>query len=86
VKLTEIIQDANKTGNIIIGYNKCKKFIKVNEARLVVVANNAPARIRNEMEHNARIAGINFEVFAGTSRELGVLCGKPYPASVLVIK
>jgi ribosomal protein L30E len=45
-----------------------------------------PEKIRKEIEHNAKIAGIKVEIFDKSSKELGVLCGKPYPVSVLVIK
>ncbi len=86
VNLNEIIQDANKTGNLIIGYKKGRKYIKLNDAKLVIVASNAPEKIKREMERNSKIAGIRFEIFPGTSKELGILCGKPYPAAVLVIK
>ncbi|MEM5855398.1 MAG: ribosomal L7Ae/L30e/S12e/Gadd45 family protein, partial [Candidatus Aenigmatarchaeota archaeon] len=73
-------------GNIILGYKESRKYIKVNKAKLVVLANNAPEKIRKEIEHNASIAGIKVEIFDKGSKDLGILCGKPYPVSVLVIK
>jgi large subunit ribosomal protein L30e len=86
VSLEEEILNANKAGNIILGYRESIKFIKLNKAKVVVIANNLPEKIAREVEHNAKIAGIKFEVFNKGSKELGVLCGKPYPVSVLVIK
>ncbi|MEM5836215.1 MAG: 50S ribosomal protein L30e [Candidatus Aenigmatarchaeota archaeon] len=86
MKLEEEIIDANKAGKIVLGYKESKKFLRVNDAKLVVIAKNAPEKIRKEIEHNAKIAGVKIEVFNGSSKELGVLCGKPYPVSVLVIK
>jgi len=84
--LEEIIQNANKTKNVVIGYRESKKFIKLNDFKLAVIAGNATEKVRREIEHNAKIAGNKVEMFGGTSKELGVLCGKPYPVSVLVIK
>jgi large subunit ribosomal protein L30e len=86
VNLEEEILNANKTGNLILGYRESIKFIKLNKAKLVVVAKNAQEKIIKEVEHNAKIAGIRFELFDKSSKELGILCGKPYPVSVLVIK
>lgn len=42
--------------------------------------------MKKEMEHNARISRVKVEEFEGSSKELGVLCGKPYPVCVLVVK
>ncbi|MEM5772658.1 MAG: 50S ribosomal protein L30e [Candidatus Aenigmatarchaeota archaeon] len=86
MNLEEEILNANKTGNIILGYRESQKFIKTNKAKLVVLADNIPEKIKKEIEHNAKIAGIKVEVFKKGSKELGILCGKPYPVSVLVIK
>lgn len=86
MSLEEEILNANKTGNIILGYRESIKFIKLNKAKIVVIANNAPEKIIKEVEHNAKMAGIRFEIFDKGSKELGILCGKPYPVSVLVIK
>jgi large subunit ribosomal protein L30e len=86
VNIVEEILEANKSSRIILGYRQCKKFIKLNDARLVVIAKNVPEKMRKDIEHEAKIAGIRVEVFESGSKELGVLCGKPYPVSVLVIK
>jgi len=86
MSLEEIIQSANKTNSIVIGSRESKKFIKLNDAKLIVMANNTPEKMKKEMEHNAKIGGIKVEIFGKNSKELGVLCGKPYPISVLVVK
>jgi large subunit ribosomal protein L30e len=86
MSLEEEILNANKSGNIILGYKESKRFIKLNDAKLLVIASNIPEKMRKEIEHEAKIAGIRVEVFGKGSKELGVLCGKPYPVSLLVIK
>lgn len=86
MSLVETIQDANKAKNLIIGYRESNKFMKLNDAKLMVLAKNSPEKMKKEMEHNARIAGVKVEEFEGSSKELGVICGKPYPVCVLVVK
>ncbi|MEM7821615.1 MAG: 50S ribosomal protein L30e [Candidatus Aenigmatarchaeota archaeon] len=84
--LTEVIRTALKENKAIIGYRKSIKFIKLNTAKIIVVAKNSPEEIRKEIEHNAKIKGVKVEIFDGSSKELGVICGKPFPVTTLVIK
>ena len=50
------------------------------------MAKNIPEDMRKEIEHHAKIFGIKVSIFEGSSKELGVICGKPFPVSTLVIK
>ncbi|MDI6798576.1 MAG: 50S ribosomal protein L30e [Candidatus Aenigmarchaeota archaeon] len=84
--LSKIILEALKSNNVIIGYKKSIAFLKLNKPKLIVIANNAPERIRKEIEYNAKIAGVRVEITDSNSKELGVLCGKPFPVTTLVIK
>jgi large subunit ribosomal protein L30e len=86
VTLIETIQAALKTGNVILGYRKSAKFIKLNTPKLVVVAKNIPESMKKEIEHNARVGNMKVEMFDGNSKELGIVCGKPFPVTTLVIK
>jgi large subunit ribosomal protein L30e len=84
--LIEEIQSALKEGNVVIGYNESLEFLRNDSPKLMVVANNIQDNKRKELEHDANISGIKMETFDGSSVELGVICGKPFPISVLVIK
>jgi large subunit ribosomal protein L30e len=84
--LTETIQAALKANKTIVGYRKSIKFIKSNTPKLVVVAKNSPESVKKEIEHNAKTTGVKVEVFEGSSKELGIVCGKPFPVTTLVIK
>jgi len=84
--LTEEIQAALKEGKVTIGYKKSLEFIKNNSPKLIVMAENTPAKERKELEHNAKLSGIKTEIFEGSSKELGVICGRPFPIMVLIIK
>jgi large subunit ribosomal protein L30e len=86
VSLTETIQAALKSGKAIIGYKESIKFIKVSNPKLIVIAKNAPEKTRKEIEYNAKIGRTKVEIFEGNSKELGVICGKPFPVTTIVIK
>jgi len=84
--LVEEIQAALKEGKVTIGYKKSLEFIKNNSPKLVVIAENIPEKERREIEHNVRLTGAKIEVFEDSSKELGVICGRPFPIMVLVIE
>ncbi len=84
--ITDEIQSAIKLNKAIIGYNESIKYIKTNTPKMIIVANNLPISMRSELEHNAKISKTKFEIFGGTSRELGVVCSKPFPVTTLIIK
>jgi len=86
MNLTVSIQEAIKSKKIIMGYRKTVGFIKLNSPKLIVVAKNIPKEMREEIEHNSKVSNIKIETFDGTSKELGVVCGKQFPISTLVIK
>ncbi len=84
--LTEEIQSAVKRGKAVLGYRESVRFLKTNRPQAVVVAQNVAGSIRNEIEHNAKVSNVKFEIFDGNSRELGIACGKPFPVSVIAIE
>jgi len=86
MSLTVIIQEAIKSKKIIIGYRNTVRFIKLNSPKLIVVAENIPRKMKEEIEYNSKVSNIKIEMFEGTSKELGVVCGKQFPISALAIK
>jgi len=86
MSLPETVQDALKSKNVIVGYKKSIKFIKLNKPKLIVIAKNAPEKIRKEIEYNAKILGVKVEIIGSNSKELGIICGKPFPVTTLIIK
>ena len=86
IRIEDEIQDAMKGQKAILGYRQSIKFIKLDEPKLVVIAKNIPENKKKEIEHNAKVSNVRMEVFEGSSKDLGVICGKPYPVSIVVIK
>jgi len=76
------LKRAMKTGNVVLGQNTVEKVVAENKAQLVIVAKNAPAKVR------AIIAGAeNLSVyeFNGSSRQLGKDIGRDHMVSILAI-
>jgi len=86
MRIEDTIQDALKVNKAILGYRQSIKFIKLDEPKMIVVAKNIPENMRKEVEHNAKVSNSKLQVFEGSSKDLGVICGKPYPVSIIVIK
>ena len=83
--ITEI-QSALKEGRAIIGYKKSLEFIKNDSPKMIVMSQNMPEKERAEVEYNAKLSAQKIQIFEGSSKELGVICGKPFPVMLLVIK
>lgn len=86
MNLVEEIQSALKENKVIIGYKNSLEFIKTNSPKLIVMANNTPKKERVDVEHDAKLSGAKIETFEGSSKELGIICGRPFPIMLLVIK
>jgi large subunit ribosomal protein L30e len=84
--LTEDVQAAVKAGKAVIGYRRSLKEIKSGKPKLVVIANNMPQDMRVSVEKNANVSKLEVKTFEGTSTQLGIICGKSFPISTLVIK
>ena len=84
--LEESIKKAIREKRAIIGYRESIRFIKKNKPKLVVIAKNIPDDKRKEIEYLVRLGKYELKVFDGTSKELGIICGKPFPISILVIR
>jgi large subunit ribosomal protein L30e len=55
------------------------------KAKLFVIAGNTPAQIKQKLTAAAETSKIPMIVFEGSSMELGAVCGKPFPVSVLSV-
>jgi large subunit ribosomal protein L30e len=80
------IRSAVSKGEAIIGYRRSLKYLKTNVPKLVVIANNIPEHMKRNIENALSVSKAKLEVFENDSVSLGVLCGKPFPVSVIVIK
>lgn len=74
-----------KTGKIVYGAKKTIKTCQFGEAKLVIIAANAPEEIREDILYYAKLSKIPIYVFPGNSYELGAMIGRPHMVSAIAI-
>jgi len=84
--LAKLIKTKVKENKITLGYRTVIKSIKTGRPELIVFSNDIPEEKRRMIEHNAKIAKIEIKEYPSDGVNLGLVCGKPFPVSVLVIK
>jgi large subunit ribosomal protein L30e len=85
VDLARELKVAINTGKVVLGTRQTIKAILRGEAKLVVVAANAPPNIKSDVEYYAKLAQIPVIVYPGSSWELGAACGKPFKVASLAV-
>ncbi len=82
----ETIKSQLKADLIVIGTEVTLKGIKTGKISRVYVSKNAPQAVRDDIKHYSDLEGteiIDLEMF---NDELGTLCKKHFPISVLGVK
>ena len=70
-----------RTGTVIMGANRTIEAAVKNEAKMVVLASNCPAKIREQIEATS----VPILDYAGTGVDLGPACGKPFTIATMAI-
>ncbi|HJJ42494.1 MAG TPA: 50S ribosomal protein L30e [Methanocorpusculum sp.] len=76
------LKRAMKTGKVIFGQNSAEKIIAENKAQLVIVAKNAPEKVREIL---SKYENVPIYMFDGSSRQLGKECGRDHMISILAV-
>lgn len=71
------------SGNVVLGIKKTKKIALNGEAKVVIIASNCPRENADDLKRYCIQSMVPLTVFPGTSVELGIVCGKPFPVSAL---
>lgn len=74
-----------ETGKVAFGSKTGVKDALLARAKLIVIAKNAAPELREDVAYYAKLSSVPLIVYDGTSIELGSICGKPYPVSVLSV-
>ena len=82
----KILKNAMRRGNTIFGFRRSMKFLKMNRGKMVIIAENMPEDMRKDIEYLCKISKTKVKIFKGSSKDLGIICGKPYPITTVVIK
>ena len=77
---------AMETGKVRLGSNSAIKLLKLGKAKLLIIANNCPEKVRKDIEYYASFTKTPIYEFEGSNMELASLCKKPFPVSVITIE
>jgi large subunit ribosomal protein L30e len=83
--LTMALRLAVESGKVDFGGKAGISSAMQGSAKLLVMSNNTPEGIRSKVEGYSKSSGIPLVRFEGSSMELGSVCGKPFPVSVLSV-
>ena len=84
--IKKLVKDSVKEGRVVIGYNRVIKELKTRKPRYIVSSKNIPKSMMENIIHNAKISKVEVLEYPEDSLNLGLICGKPFPVSVLAIK
>ena len=79
------IRVAVESGKVRFGSNFAEKELLVGDAKLVIMASNLSKEKQQEYARLGTLAAIKIYKYAGSSIQLGNVCGKPFPVSMMVI-
>ncbi|MBU0591300.1 50S ribosomal protein L30e [Candidatus Micrarchaeota archaeon] len=83
--LTVAIRLAVESGKVDFGARTGIMASLLGKAKLFVLSGNTPIDVKSKVERFSTASNIPFITFEGSSMELGSVCGKPFPVSVLSI-
>ncbi|MBJ24385.1 MAG: 50S ribosomal protein L30e [Euryarchaeota archaeon] len=77
------LKDACTTGELIFGQKQAKASCSDGKAKLIVFSMNCPEEYVTEL--SAEHSGVTMYRVNVVNRELGAVCGKPFPVSAIAI-
>ena len=81
------LKEAIKVGKgLIFGTERTLKKLKMNEIKKVYVSSNCPENVLSDIEHYANIHSIPLVKLKENNEELGIICKKSFPISVLSLQ
>jgi large subunit ribosomal protein L30e len=86
IDIDKAIATAVKTGKVSFGANSAIQSARTGKAKMIVLASNCPAEIREDVEYYCKLSNIPLLVYKGSSTDLAAVCGKPFLLSALTIR
>ena len=83
--MVEDLRTALEEKKVVLGSKRTIKYLKLGKVKKIVMSNNAPESVKKDLEHYTKLTGTKLENFDGTSKQLGIFCGKPFSISALAI-
>ncbi len=85
VSLEREIKNLIKTGRYHIGSRKSLKALKRGEVKVLIIAENTPPNLKEKALYYAKLAGTQVIMYKGSSVNLGLTVGKPFPISMIAV-
>ncbi len=86
VDVDQVLKSAAKSGRVFYGEKEAMSAILLGRVAAVIVADNCPRAMREEIEKQSGFSSIPVLSFRGTSMDLGTACRKPFGISVLAVR
>lgn len=83
--LTTAVRLAVESGKVEFGARTGIAASILGKAKLFVLASNTPIQTREKVQAYSKASSIPVIEFEGSTMELGSVCGKPFPISVLSV-
>jgi large subunit ribosomal protein L30e len=76
---------ALSTGRVQLGSKQAERELRRGRARMAILSSNCPEKIKVSIENYGKLGKTPIWNHEKDSVDLGMLCGKPYPVSAIVI-
>lgn len=83
--LAKAIRMCLESGEVRLGERETQQMARTGKGKLMVVASNAPAESLADLRRYCSLGRVPLISYSGTSMELGSVCGKPFPVSMLTV-
>jgi len=84
--LNDELKRSISTGKVLLGSRSVLREVGLGRAKLVVIASNCPEKLKEEIMKLASLSKMPVIQHPKTGVDLGILCGKPFIVSTMVIK
>ncbi|PUA32806.1 MAG: 50S ribosomal protein L30e [Zestosphaera tikiterensis] len=74
-----------KTGKVVLGSKRSIEAVKLGKAVGVIVANNIPKNLLEDVMYYAKLGNIKVIKYPGSSYDLGSVLGKPFPVTLVAV-
>jgi large subunit ribosomal protein L30e len=76
---------ALSTGRVQLGSKQTVRELRRGRARMAILSSNCPEKMKYSIENYGKLGNVPIWEHEKDSVDLGMLCGKPYPVSAIVI-
>ena len=84
--MNKAIATTVKTGKVMLGANNAVKNAKLGRGKMIILASNCPQNVVDDIKYYAKLSGIPFVIYKGSSIDLGMVCGKPFIVSAMTVR